>query len=114
MYSCTHSLTYSVTCGGDGLKDGVGVLDRQRHEHAAQRADGGAQDLPKARRKCVSGRPAWVGSSAGLEPCVAYGHVAPADEGVGGVVVDEDGQVDGGAPEGELEVAVPHLGRGDH
>ena len=36
-------------------------------------------------------------------------HAAPSDEGVGGVVVDEDGQVDGGAPEGELEVAVPHL-----
>ena len=48
------------------------------------------------------------------EPCAAYGDVAPADEGVGGVVVDEDGQVDGRAPEGELEVAVPHLsvGRG--
>ena len=43
------------------------------------------------------------------EPCAAYGDVAPADEGVGGVVVDEDGQVDGRAPEGELEVAVPHL-----
>ncbi len=41
---------------------------------------------------------------------MAYGHVAPSDEGVGGVVIDEDGQVDGGAPEGELEVAVPHLG----
>ena len=31
------------------------------------------------------------------EPCAAYGDVAPADEGVGGVVVDEDGQVDGRA-----------------
>ncbi len=31
------------------------------------------------------------------EPCAAHGHVAPADEGVGGVVVDEDGQVDGRA-----------------
>ena len=37
-------------------------------------------------------------------------NAAPSDEGVGGVVIDEDGQVDGGAPEGELEVAVPHLG----
>ena len=31
------------------------------------------------------------------EPCAAYGDVAPADEGVGRVVVDEDGQVDGRA-----------------
>ena len=41
----TLSLSLSLACGGDGLKDGVGVLDRERDEHAAQRAHGRAQHL---------------------------------------------------------------------
>jgi len=45
------SLSLSLACGGDGLKDGVGVLDRERDEHAAQRTDGRAQHLVRARAR---------------------------------------------------------------